>query len=279
MVMVMMMRFLKHKEFLPFAPTTGSVRVNHESSDCVGDSNSMKIEVRDNGDIFAYCHRCGKSGSYGSAYFKAVSDKTSSGTHDSKTVLHGERAEGYFRATSKMGRWTREARQLILSCGISEREVVANVIRYDEKIDGLYFTVHNGVESCGYILRRFNYAGPKYINDFDESVTPRFFIRRPVLSGSTVVLTEDILSAIKVGRQYPAVALLGTNCDVWTKNWLIKNYKRFIIFLDDDNKIVRRNQRVLKNTFGTLGEAHIITGVGRDPKHLSNAELQEIIDG
>lgn len=277
MVMGMMMRWLKHKEFLPFAPTTGSVRVNHESSECVGDSNSMKIEVKDNGDIFAYCHRCGKSGNYATAYFKAVSDEKGCYKHLQKPMHSTERLAGYVRSTSKMSGWSREARRIVLSCGISEREVVANVIKYDKEIDGLYFTVHNGSESCGYILRRFNYQGPKYINDFDDSVTPRFFIRRPIISGSTVVLVEDILSAIKVGRQYPAVALLGTNCDVGTKNWLIKNYKRFIIFLDDDNKIVRRNQRVLKNTFDTMGEAHIITGVGRDPKYLSNSELRDII--
>ena len=88
-----------------------------------------------------------------------------------------------------------------------------------------------------------------------------------------------MLSAIKVGRQYAAVALLGTGCNITTTKWLIKNYKRFIIFLDDDNKIVKRQQRVLKNTLSMLGEAKLITGVGKDPKHLSNSELREIIDG
>ena len=154
------MKFLKHKEFMPFAPTTGSIRINHESSDCVGDSNSMKIEVRDNGDIFAYCHRCGKSGNYGSAYFQSLSHKKGTDGHGSKTRTAKEMLLGYRRATSRMSEWSGEARTIVLSCGLSEREVVANGIKYDKEMDGLYFTVHNGVEPCGYILRRFNYTGP-----------------------------------------------------------------------------------------------------------------------
>jgi len=273
------MQFLKHKEFLPFAPDSGWVRVNHESSDCGGDSKSMKIEVQGDGNIFAYCHRCGKSGNYGSPYHTSRKDKKGHSGRGTTSPTDTERSQGYKRSRSDMATWSEEARSWILSCGLSRREVIANAIRYDKEIDGIYLTVFNGTADIGYILRRFNYAGPKYINDFDNDASPRICVPRPVVASSTVVLVEDILSAIKVGRQYAAIALLGTGCDIRSINWLIKNYKRFIIFLDDDNKIVKRQQRVLKNTLGMLGESRIITGVGKDPKHLSNSELREIIDG
>ncbi len=271
------MRFLKHKEFLPFAPDSGMVRVNHNTPDCGGDSKSMIVEVKDDGSIFAYCHRCCKSGSYNSPYFKAKQNGEGHSSSSKPSVSRRQRAAGYSRASCKMDDWTSEARGIILSCGLSQIEVTANDIRYDKEVDGIYFSVYNGDRPCGYILRRFNYSGPKYLNDFDD-VYPRCHVSRPSHDSDVVVLTEDILSTIKVGRQYNAVSLLGTSCDVLTTNWLIKNYTKFIIFLDDDNKIVKRQQRVLRNTLSMLGEATIITGVGKDPKHLTNQEIQEIID-
>jgi len=178
-----------------------------------------------------------------------------------------------------MGDWTEQARGFILKAGISQREVIANDIRYDKEVDGVYLSILNADVPVGYILRRFNYDGPKYLNDYIDGVYPRCHISRPAIDSDHVVITEDVLSCIKVGRQFNAVALCGTNADVWTLNWLIKHYNRFSIFLDDDNKIVKKQQRVLRNTLGMMGEARIITGVGKDPKYLSNSELREIIDG
>jgi hypothetical protein len=271
-----MPKFLKHKEFLPFAPDSGSVRVNHNTPECAGDSSSMNIEVKEDGSIFAYCHRCSKSGSYNSPYYKGKSLAENHRSHRKPSVGRGQRAAGYERATRHMGDWTAEARKFILKTGLSQLEVTANDIRYDEEIDGVYLTVLNATGSVGYILRRFNYDGPKYLNDFDD-VYPRCHVSRPPVDGKSVVLVEDILSCIKVGRQFNAVSLLGTNTDPLTMNWLMQNYDRFYIFLDDDNKIVKQHQRVLKNTFEWAGKATIITGIGKDPKYLSNAELREII--
>lgn len=271
------MRFLKHKEFLPFAPDTGFVRVNHDSPDCGGSSASMKIEVQHDGTIFAYCHRCSKSGTYSSAYF--TGKKTREGDVGATTIPYGrrQRAQGYERASRDFADWSSESRAWVLKAGLSQVEVIANDIRYDKEIDGVFLSVHNGVDPCGYILRRFNYHGPKYINDF-EVCTPRVHRVRPVHDNGMVVITEDILSAIKVGRQYNAVSILGTRCELPTLNWLIKTYSEFVIFLDDDSNLVRKQQRVLRNTLGMMGKAVIISGVGKDPKDLTNNEIQEKID-
>ena len=271
------MRFLKHKEFLPFAPSCGTIRVNHDTAECGGDSKSMIIEVKDDDSIFAYCHRCSKSGSYNSPYYKGQKAGAGS-TPRAISVGRTQRAEGYTRASRHLEDWTSEARVFILACGLSQVEVIANDIRYDKEIDGIYLSVLNPTGSAGYILRRFNYSGPKYINDFDAGV-PKCHVSRPSHDSKLVVLTEDILSAIKVGRHFNAVSILGTNCDPLTLNWLIRNYDEFVIFLDDDNNIVKKAQRVLKNTFSMVGKARIISGVGKDPKHLTNQEILETING
>lgn len=273
------MRFLKHKEFVPFAlDYAGVIRVNHSTEHCSGDSDSMIVETRHDGSIFGYCHRCSKSGNYSSPFSMAAARAASGGKHSTRISGLAERSRCYKQATTVVTKWSEDARKFIKSYGISEREVVANDIRYDEEINGLFFTVWNDDSVVGYILRRFNYSGPKYINDI-TSVGARCFVSRPVHDSSVVVLTEDILSAIKVGRIYNAVACLGTFPCILTINYLINNFKRFIIFFDDDNKIVRKQQRVLKNTLDMLGKAHIITGVGKDPKECTNTELKEMLHG
>ena len=89
-----------------------------------------------------------------------------------------------------------------------------------------------------------------------------------------VVLTEDILSAVKVGRVTNAVALLGVAAKPCVVSQLIKRYDTFTIWLDDDNRQVKKAQRVLRNTFAQVGEARIITGMGRDPKECSMDEIK-----
>ncbi len=271
-----MPKFLKHKEFLPFAPDSGSVRVNHDSPDCGGSSKSMNIEVKSDGHILAYCHRCSKSGSYNSPYFSGKKAEGGTRTDSKISATRGLRTEGYKRATCSMAEWTTEARGFVLKAGLSQLEVTANDIRYDKTIDGIYLSVLNDTGNCGYVLRRFSCEGAKYLNDFVDC-RPRCHASRPAIDSDLVVITEDILSAIKVGRQFNAVSILGTNCDVLTLNWLIKKYSKFVIWLDDDNQIVKRQQRVLKNTFSMLGESRIITGVGKDPKYLTDREIREII--
>jgi hypothetical protein len=273
------MNYLKHKEFVPLAPDSGFVRVNHDSMECAGDSQSMKIEVKEDGSLFAYCHRCGKSGRYNTPYFTAAKAARNHSQADSLARRSGQRADGYKRATCDMDQWSPDARQWIIKAGISQLEVTANDIRYDKEIDGIFLSVRNHHGLCGYILRRLNYDGPKCINDFDCTAVPICHVSRPPISSSDmVVLVEDILSCIKVGRQYNAVALLGTTASTPLINWLGKTYNEYVVWLDDDSKIVKNKQRVLRNTLSLLGESRIITGVGRDPKYLSNTEIKEVIE-
>jgi len=98
-------------------------------------------------------------------------------------------------------------------------------------------------------------------------------------SGSdTLVIVEDILSAIKLGRHCDTIALLGTSFhddDLLS----IGKYKRVIIYLDDDNAQVKRMQRKLKRRISYLcDDVQIYHSGGVDPKDLTDAEILEVLD-
>jgi hypothetical protein len=273
-----MPKFLKHKEFLPFAPEhTGKVRVNHISPDCGGESNSMIVERKDDGSIFGYCHRCSKSGHYDSPFSKGSKRKSGDGRVKVHSAGYNYRVKCYDKAATQPLDWPEDVRGRLRAYGLSDRELTDNDIRYSAEMDGLYLTVFNHLGPIGYTLRRFNWDGPKYLFDVSNSDGPAVHVPPATELRGTVVLTEDILSAIKVSRHANAVACLGTSPSIEVLSWLIKTYSNFVIFFDDDNKIVKKQQRVLRNTLSNMGTCSIITGVGKDPKSCSNAELAEFL--
>lgn len=75
------------------------------------------------------------------------------------------------------------------------------------------------------------------------------------------------------------MALFGTNLTEVRLAWLIENYDRFVVWLDDDNAEVRRNTRRLHRRLSLFGPCVTITGVGKDPKHCLDSEIGEIVRG
>ena len=56
-------------EFLPYAPDgKGAVRINHNSGHCSGESKSLLITRNEDGDVTAFCFRCGATGFHSPGY-------------------------------------------------------------------------------------------------------------------------------------------------------------------------------------------------------------------
>ena len=96
---------------------------------------------------------------------------------------------------------------------------------------------------------------------------------------STVVLTEDILSAIKV-RWYttlPCIALRGTLVRTDTLALILRNYTRVLIFLDGDTA-GRVGSKKASKLLDTVNIPHVIinTPDGLDPKDLKPNELRRL---
>jgi len=90
------------------------------------------------------------------------------------------------------------------------------------------------------------------------------------MTGDIMVLTEDILSAIVVGRQVTSTALLG----VFLHESQVSHVLRFsprevIVALDDDNPAVRQAQRTMVRRLSPYTDVRKLTGHDTDPKEQS----------
>lgn len=111
---------------------------------------------------------------------------------------------------------------------------------------------------------------PKYIQPALPRDAIMFWAHTTVTVSKTVVVVEDILSAIRVGRHTRCVSLLGTKISGVQANRL-SNYDRVITWLDDD-KAGQTGAYKIRRTLGLLTDTqNICTRV--DPKVLSNAQI------
>jgi len=91
-------------------------------------------------------------------------------------------------------------------------------------------------------------------------------------NSSTVVVVEDILSAIRVGCSTDTASLLGTKLSTDNIN-MLSGKSRIITWMDND-KAGRQSAKDIKQALSIFTEVtNIVTE--RDPKLLSNTEIQE----
>lgn len=114
---------------------------------------------------------------------------------------------------------------------------------------------------------------PKYMNVFQRGRDKIYFEIRGDTEGS-VVLVEDILSAIKVGRFNDAIALLYAYVPddlIWE---LSEIYNHVLLWLDPD-KWDRMLKRVSR--YRSFGINVTTARVGKDPKNFDDDRIEEIL--
>ena len=271
------MSYLNYDDFLDIGMELEEgqkVRVNHLSAGCDGDSKSMLIERKDNGDISAYCFRCGSSGFHRTGF--TPKSKSVGGADAGATGTSGHTMEIPFDASGCIDDWPSYARVWVRKNGITDDEVKRYGILYSTSTDRVILPVYGeDGKLCFYQTRQVNTTDtrPKYLT---VRTTDSVNAIVNVLS-DTVVLVEDYLSGIKVGRILPVLVLHGTVIrDIHIK-WLIENkYSTFIIWLDDDNSQVKKNTLKNKKVLDKLGSCVVIHTGGRDPKDHSEEEIKDL---
>lgn len=123
--------------------------------------------------------------------------------------------------------------QWLMKYGISKKERIHNNIGWSDKYESLVFPVYDAHHNVLLVQRRFFGTGqwPKY----HTKGKPESLLH--ILGDGdmdTGVLTEDLLSAIKVGRQYNATPLWGSNLSLEKIKRLSHRFARLIIWLDRD---------------------------------------------
>lgn len=257
-------------------PYVGKVRVNHNSTTCDGGRDSMLIERKEDDSLSCYCFRCGGSGyirpprgykhpSRVHAYHPSVAPKP---TVSPPADAHGE--------------WTafpREAREWLLKGGVSSVIAAEQGIQWSDSGNVLwiparqYSRVTSGYKDSGWILRGFN---PKsYLTRTNDKDNMYGYYPSSVIT-NTIVIVEDVISAIKCSQVVDAIAILGTHPkQAMIQKVLSEGYRKAFVFLDGDNPVVRMKAREIGRRLPFV-ETQVVE-VGCDPKECSIDVLKEIL--
>jgi hypothetical protein len=233
---------LKKSEFVDYAPDNpGVIRINHATPYCHGDSKSLKIERKEDGSIHAKCFRCGQWGVHDSKV------KSFTLTYDTNIVEEDDEVFEY-----DLDKWPGRALHWVKQYGISDFEIREYELAYSHARKRVILPIWWAGEKLGYQARKIydEDTGPKYIT---KAKAPPGFMLKGEYDKAEIVLVEDVISAIKVGRACPTVAILSTNPTSTLMDY-VKTFSNYKIWLDMDNpQVIRQALKLLKslNVFGT----------------------------
>lgn len=244
----------------------GRARVSH---DC-GTDASMLVSHKADG-YHAWCFRCGEGG------FKRKEPTL-------QDMVDMQRRAGEDRALRRsvslpvpmdtsVREWPREARLWLYKAGLHDGLIQSLGIYFHRPTQRVVLpVVEDGQVTYWQARAVMKGQEPKYLNpQVDrDTVLPRFG------SGPRIVLTEDFLSAARVGQVTEAWSLLGTNLKDPVLSRLVRDGRPVDVWLDPD-KAGRKAAASITKALRTLGiEARNIIS-RRDPKLLSTEELKECL--
>lgn len=276
-------------EWLPFAPEQRgkSIRINHNSSDCSGDSKSLVITRKQNGDVDAFCHRCAGRGFRSNAgHFSRPDDSGLRGGESEQPLeVHGYTLPS--DATDRLEAWPEAPRDWVGKAGVTAEQVRSWEFRWSEEAGTLYLPVwkefdKTSPELAGYVLRAFE---PKrYLTLTNDKAgfyglyrSSTGYVGGRKSDRRSLVLVEDVLSARKVAAITDSMALLGVNLRPKALEWIInEGYDDIQIFLDGDNSRVKGHARKLAKAVSFLPTRIVETGL--DPKDYPEHELRALLD-
>lgn len=297
---------LKKEEFVPFAPDLPGeeVRIHHCKQG--KDNDRLYITRKKDGSIVAYCFHCGLSG-----YARSMVPHR---PHRRKKKVDEQREEGKFKLphdyTRKIQEWSIPAKGWVRRYGIKDDELVANNVGYSKYLSGVVVPLTDEEGSLsGYQCRPVDRetrernksneqpdktgGSPKYTTSVrqDRKGRPDIFIARPPWNSFThvgehtpvhLVVTEDILSAIKVSRvpEVVGVAVLGSSIKENQALRIVKvgSPEKISVFFDNDNRIVCKNQQKGRKFLEPFAPCavQVITS-NKDPKEHTTPELEELL--
>ena len=161
--------------------------------------------------------------------------------------------------------------QWLKKYGIMESEC-SNFLWSDSK-EWLIYTVRDSErELLMWQARTFNGVDRKYLT-FGPASDILNIIGTP--TNNKIILCEDILSSIKIGRFCESMCLWGSNIPLKTLTRLATRFKRLGIWLDSDKakESLKSNRRASQLGFEVQT---IITT--KDPKEYENPEIRSIIE-
>jgi DNA primase len=174
--------------------------------------------------------------------------------------------------------WPLAARVWLFKAGLFLSDIATLGAYYHEASKRVVLPVTEQGKLVYWQARLVEGVGSKYINPvMDKSNLVACYGE-----GSAIVLTEDILSAYRVGQEGCAWSLLGTKLSTPVLARLLKEGKPVLVWLDDDHGRVNGNpgQKAAATIMRTLSNVgiqchNIVTS--KDPKLLSRVEIKEVL--
>lgn len=248
-------------------PEGGRKRVDH---DC-GSGRTMIVDHKEGG-WSAYCWRCSDKG-FQPHPQPSLAERIERITRI-KAAEQGAAADTRppMPANFEPSSWPLAARVWLYKAGLSNEQIIANGFYYCEPLSRIVMPVVLAGIVVFWQARGFDPGRPKYINPATE---------RPPLSarygmGAPLVLTEDILSAIRVGEVTTAYSLLGTSMSDAVLRMAKADHLPVRVWLDPDRAGSRGRRKIVPalRAFGIDAKA-IVTD--RDPKFYSKEEIRELV--
>lgn len=278
---------LSHDEFVPHAPETpGSVHVHHCKQG--PGKNKMYITRLENGNIIAFCHHCNSSGFSGVSNNTRSADRSDAGSHIRISSFQGKGGSGsahFSIPTDAEGRalaWPRE----VLEWGqryLTADQLSDSPLTYSAREQALVFPMVNADHPhtlVGFQLRHFPERDPKYLTNRNNSLA----LDTPIdpfytAFSKTLVITEDWISAYKAALAgYEGLPLLGANLRESQFVHLLKfKYERYVIALDNDNPLIRRQQRTLDTRLSGYAPT-LLLKLTKDLKEYSLDDIKDMIE-
>jgi len=252
-------------------PEGEQVNMNHVGCPAGADKKQRLYVKRKNGLLLGFCHNCQQKGAKGTGQ-KSHIRRPSGNVVEWRITLPDDLIVNDLppHAAVWLGKY-----------GVTQAEREHYQIGWSASLGRVVLPVFNKDGMLvAYQTRKVmpHDDGPKYLTARRPDVKHPMFLGTINNPSSTVVLTEDILSAIIVGREANAVSLLGVYLsDANVYDLLSMGFKRFVIILDDDNPAVKQEQRKLQRKLCQFGEVKLITGHATDPKEWTRAQVQEAI--
>lgn len=168
--------------------------------------------------------------------------------------------------------WPKAAKLWLYKVGLSNPEIRKLGFYWNENMERVVLPVLDGLKVCYWQARTFDPDLPKYIN---PSVNPKPMYK--IGEGPVLCLTEDILSAVKVGRVTEAWSLLGTSISASSAAEIAQKGKPVRIWLDPDGAGIKGRGKIVKDLRAYGVDARIIRA-NLDPKFYQTQQIKEYLD-
>lgn len=237
----------------------GRLRTNH---DC-GPGRTLLLS-RDDDGLAAYCFRCGEPGFIKDE--RTLAERIAALAKARAADVEVVRPELPEPRERDVQQWPKEARVWCHKAGLSSDDLTRLGWYYHVPSSRVIIPVVQGGEVTFWCGRGFNPNQPKVLN----SPASRVGVVAEYGDGPVVCITEDALSAAKVGMVTEAWALLGTSMDATT---MLRLVGRKVALMLDDDPAGRKGAARAARALGLLGvDTHQIY-FGRDPKLVSRGEI------